>query len=173
MKRQEIEPLLPEVFQRTVRPGSALFALLETMAELHQPAEDVLSRLDSVFDPRRTPDRFVPFLAAWADLTRILPVTTGLGCLRQLIAVAAELSQRRGTARGLILFLETATSIHGFEVDERVPGPRGQPRPFHIRIRAPQSAAAHQALVERIIGSEKPAYLTYDLEFAGTSGGGN
>lgn len=165
MKREEIEPLLPEVLQRTVRPGSALFGLLETMAAMQQPAEDVLQRLDSIFDPRRSPDRFVPFLAAWVDLARILPVTTGVDRLRQLLGVAAELAQRRGTARGLILFLETATGMRGFTLEEHVSGPQGQPRPFHVRVRAPLSAEGHRALVERIIESEKPAYLTYELEF--------
>ena len=38
--------------------------------------------------------------------------------LRELIAAAAQLSQWRGTAQGLQRFLETATGIEGFELDE-------------------------------------------------------
>ena len=164
MKREEIELLLPEVFQRTVHPGSPIFALVEAMEALHQPAEDALARLESFFDPRRTPPAFVPYLAKWVDFARILPVTSGAACLRELIAASAELSQWRGTSRGLVLFLETATGVSGFQIDEQVLGTDGLPRPYHIRIVAPRLAAAHRALMERIIDSEKPAYVTYDLD---------
>ena len=63
-----------------------------------------MQRLDAFFDPRRTPDRFVPFLAAWLDLGRVLPVTTGLSPLRELVAEAAAIAQAKGTARGLCGF---------------------------------------------------------------------
>ncbi len=165
MTKEEIELLFPEVFQRTFRPGSPLLALVEAMVALQQPAEHSLRNLVSVFDPRRCPDSFVPFLATWADLTPIMPVTTGVGYLRQLIAKASELAQLRGTARGLLLFLETATGVTGFELQEQVPAPPEQPKPFHIRICAPAATATHRALIERIIDSEKPAHLTYELDF--------
>ena len=165
MKREEIERLLPGIFQRTVLPGTPMFALLEAMEALHQPAEDALQRIDAIFDPRRTPDPFVPYLATWVDLARILPVTTELSCLRGLIGVAAELARKRGTAGGLILFLEVATGTRGFEVDEDLRTPDGARRPFHVQIRAPQTTAPHRALIERIIDSEKPVHVTYDLIF--------
>jgi len=164
MKSAEILRLLPGVFQRTARPGSPLAALLSVMEVLHAPSEQVLENLDALFDPRRAPDRFVPFLARWVDLD--LPVTTGLGRLRELAAAGVELSRWRGTARGLLLFLSTATGRKDFEVDERVPGPNGLPRPFHIRVLAPAELAAHRPMLERIIELEKPAYVTYELHFA-------
>jgi phage tail-like protein len=163
MKSAEILRLLPGVFQRTAREGSPLAALLGVMEALHAPSEQVLENLDALFDPRRAPDRFVPFLARWVDLD--LPVTTGLGRLRELAAAGVELSRWRGTARGLLLFLSTATGRKDFEVDERVPGPNGLPRPFHIRVRAPEELAAHRPMLERIIELEKPAYVTYELHF--------
>ena len=172
MHREEIEQLLPGVFQRSARPGSALVALLDGMAAFHQPIEDVLQRLDAFFDPRRTPDRFVPFLAAWLDLGRVLPVTTGLSPLRELVAEAAAIAQTKGTARGLVRFLETAVGVAGFVIHEEVLDTAGRPRPFHVRIVAPAAAVPHRALVERIIESEKPAHVTYDLEFAGTGADG-
>ena len=170
MKREEIELLLPEVIQRAIRPGGPAFALLEVMESLHQPAEDALERLDAIFDSRRTPPGFVPYMARWVDLSRILPVTTGVDCLRELIAAAAELCQWRGTSRGLILFLETATGVAGFGIDEQLTRSDGRPRPFHVRVRAPQSTAPHRALIERIIDAEKPAYVTYDLDFEPAEG---
>lgn len=163
MRSPEIRRLLPGVFQRTAQPASPLAALLEAMEVLHAPSEGVLSRLESHFDPRRAPDRFVPFLARWVGMD--LPVTTGLGRLRELVAAAVDISRWRGTARGLRLFLTTATGRTDFEVDESVPGPDGLPRPFHIRVRAPAEVEAHRLLLERIIEREKPAYVTYELHF--------
>src|SRR5262245_21705352 len=128
MKRSEIEQLLPQIFQRTVMPGATLFDLLELMQNLHQDAEDLLVSLDNTSNPRRAPDDFVPYLAGWVDLDRLferastkaiagLParaLSTGLGRLRELTANAAGLSKWRGTASGLLRFLEIATGDQRF-----------------------------------------------------------
>jgi phage tail-like protein len=182
MKRTEIERLLPGVFQRTLRPGNPLSAILDVMEGLHAPSEGQLESLDAVFDPRRTPDKFVSFLARWLDLERLfdkpargqpqtsaLPIPTGLGRLRELTAAAAHLSQWRGTAHGLLLFLRTATGHPGFAVEEQVEGVDDKTRPFHIRVRAPGEMFPYRGLIQRIIELEKPAYVTYELLFeAGT-----
>lgn len=171
---------MPQVFRQTMRPGRPLNALLEVMELLHAPAEDVLAHLETYFNAYSTPDIFVPYLASWVDLDRFYPfysaqplalqrtmdpISTGTGQLRELIAAAAYLSQWRGTAKGLKLFLETATGINGFELVENVADANGNPRPFHIRILAPQDAEPHIALIERIVEQEKPAYVSYELEF--------
>src|SRR5947207_305395 len=134
MKRTDIEQLLPGVFQRTVQQGTPLLALLEVMEVLQAADEAVLAQLDAFFDPYRTPDAFVPFLAGWVDLEQLLlevpeeftavipPLPSGIGRLRELVATATFLAQWRGTAKGLLRFLETATGIQGFAIDEQVPG---------------------------------------------------
>lgn len=190
MKRTEISTLLPGVFQRTLRaapaPGTAasaasasggpLDALLEVMEMLHAPSEAALADLAQTFDPRRTRDEFVPFLARWVDLDRIFeqgdllgrsgraraPISTGLGRLRELTARAAWLSKWRGTLPGLRRFLQIATGEKQFEIRENVDG-EGRTRLFHFTVAAPKSLTPHRALLERIIESEKPAYTTYDL----------
>ncbi len=180
MKRREIEGLLPWVIRRTASPGSPLAALLAVMEDLHAPAELVLDRLDVAFDPRRTPDELVPFLARWVDLERLLEdaaerlaadpgrplLPSGLGRLRELIAAAAGLSQQRGTGPGLLRFLTTATGCSGFRLEEQPPGLDGRPLPFHLRVVAPAEALPYQALVERIVALEKPAYVTFEIAFA-------
>jgi phage tail-like protein len=163
MKRNEIARLLPGVFQRTLEEGGPLASLLDVMEALHAPSEAALAELPSLFDPLRAPERFVPFLARWVDLG--VPVTTGLGRMRALVSAAVELSRWRGTARGLLLFLRTATGREDFVIEERVPGSGGRPRPFHLRVRAPAALAPHQPMVEAIIEREKPAYVTYELLF--------
>ena len=178
MKRTEIEQLLPGIFRRTICRGNPLYALLEVMEALHAPSEAVLERLEMYLDPYRTPDHFVPYLACWLDLGRLLAdadrglqesttpsFASGLGRLRELIAAAAYLSKWRGTRKGLQRFLETATGLAGFAIDEQVPDEDGRPKPFHILVRAPAAAEQYRGLVERVIEMEKPAYVTYALEF--------
>lgn len=182
MNRTDIGRMLPEVFQRTLAEGTPLDALLQVMEDLHAPSEDVLMELDGYFDPRRTPDAFVPFLARWVDLERVLlqaaphyygpapmdsPIQSGLGRLRELVASAAYLSMWRGTVTGILRFLEVATGIGGYTVEEQFSG-----RPFHVRFIGPAEAEPFAAMLTRIIEMEKPAYVTFELAFAGDGKGG-
>ena len=178
MKQNEIKHLLPGILQRSAREGNPLSAILAVMEALHAPSEEKLRALDANFDPRRAPESFVQFLARWVDLDRIAEkprasraevrsttLPTGIGRLRELIAMAAYLSQWRGTSKGLLLFLETATGVRGFEIGERVSAGEGQPKPFHFRLRVPSEALPVRALVERIVESEKPAYVTCEIAY--------
>ncbi|HLM01608.1 MAG TPA: phage tail protein [Pyrinomonadaceae bacterium] len=204
MKQEKIKSFLPAVFQRTVpdtKNGAELTvknplaALLDVMEKLHEPAEQILENVERFFDPRRTPDAFVPFLAHWVNLDRIFPATEEIdlnsplmpkiGHLRELAASATYLAQWRGTKKGLLLFLQTATGVKNFEIDERVKDSgeerarrtnfleAGQQaadtetriRPFHLKIRAPEEIRGQEALIRRIIESEKPVHMTYELEF--------
>ena len=152
-------------------------ATLDVMEAMHAPSEAVLDNLDATFDPYRTPDDFVAYLATWVDLEALLDIprgatssasaslSTGVARLRELTAAAMTLSQWRGTRKGLQLLLETATGLTGFEIDEHVIGADGGARPFHIRVTAPGQLVKHRTLVERIIELDKPAYVTYELEF--------
>ena len=181
MKRNAIRHLLPVVFQRTIKPHTPLSAILRVMEKLQEPSEQILENISAAFDPHRTPDRFVPVLARWVDLewlfedeggggaaaeARSLSFSPGLGRLRELVAAATYLAHWRGTAKGLLLFLETATGTAGFTIDEQVIGADGKPQPYHILVRAPDSTEVHRPLIERIIEFEKPAYVTYELQFA-------
>jgi phage tail-like protein len=176
MKQSEIKRLLPAVIGRTARKGNPLHTLLGVMEMLHDPSERVLDNLDSYFDPLRAPDAFIPYLAGWVDLDRLLvanaaelrekappPFPTGVGRLRELVASAAFLAKWRGTATGLLRSLEIATGIQGFSVEENPLGPDRLAQPFHIRVHMPSEAARYEVIIRRIIEMEKPAYVTYDL----------
>lgn len=181
MKRADIELLLPEIFRRTLPPvrtgTNPLDSFLDVMELLHAPDETVLAALETYFDPYRAPEMFVNYLAGWVDLDRLwienpqeftaktLPAfPSGVGRLRELVAAAAFLSRWRGTHQGLLRFLEVATGVTGFEIDEHVLDEDGQPIPFHIRVRVPEVAASYRVLIERIIMKEKPAYVTFELQ---------
>jgi len=170
--------MLPRVLQRGAGPHGPLDAILTAMEQLHVRSEEELAALDATLDSRRTVDAFVPYLASWVDLERLFeessvavdgrstdecPISTGMLRLRAIVGAASWLSQRRGTAQGLVRFLQTATGLQEFSVDESVPGDDGLPRPFHIRVRGPETARPHEPLLHRIIRSERPAYVTYEL----------
>jgi phage tail-like protein len=187
MRRPEIERLLPKVFQLALHPDQTwalapdtrLGAVLDAMESLHQPIEDILDSLAEYVDPRRAKEPFVPYLAGWVDLDWLVSPTpdelegggaaipsTGLGHLRELVAHAAQLARWRGTSRGLLSFIETATGLHGFTIDEAALDDQKRPMPFHIVVNGPAEAAPFQPLIERIVRSEKPAYVTHELRFA-------
>jgi phage tail-like protein len=173
-----IEALLPAFMQRGAEANPELRALLASVAGLLAPMEQSFATLDVHFDPRRTDERFVPFLAAWVDLRRVFEVSSELnasgqqqpssvgvigGSLRELAAEAAFLSQWRGTERGLVRFLELATGSRGFVVDSRPRDAEGRLRPFHVVIEAPHSAQVWRGLVEKIVAMEKPAHVTAEI----------
>lgn len=177
MKRSEIEKFLPGIVQTTLPPGESenlLTMFLGLMELLHEPSEAIMEQLDIYFDPYRTP--FPIYLSSWLSLEtlwidrpqdfvdRPFPeFPTGEGRLRELIAGVIDISKWRGTRRGMLLYLETATGIRGYDIDETVTGPDGRVIPFHIKVTMPPRAIAYRALVERIVVSEKPAYVTYEL----------
>jgi phage tail-like protein len=167
----EIAALLPAVIARTRSggaPGDVLSALLMAMSAMHQPCEEVLGRVPSLFDPQVTEDGMVGFLAGWADLDRFAradhdgtpTLPSGLGHLRQLVAVSAELARSRGTKAGLQRFLEVATGVGGFVVRDRSDGVGAA---FHLVVELPPDAEPFRDLVREIVDAERPVHLTYEL----------
>lgn len=172
MKAEDVAQLLPWVVQRTNRNGNPLSVLLEVIEELQEPSEDILANVDRFIDPYRTRDRFVPYLASWVGLEHLMEAgedetgpqfAPGNGQLRELIASSAFLFRWRGTRIGLLRFLETATGVTGFVVEENPIGSDNRALPFHVRVEVPAAASEYESLITRIIESEKPAYVTYEL----------
>lgn len=169
MKRPDLDRLLPEVMQRAAQPGQPLAAALDVMEALVTPVEDALAGVDAVLSPYRAPDAFLPWLAGWLDLDGLLrpgPLETryapGLSQLRLLIARTMPLNFMRGTARGLIGVLEAATGVSGFHVQENVTA-GGEPRAFHLLVRAPPDSARYAELVRHLVELEKPVALTHEV----------
>ena len=72
MNREQLEKLLPAIFQRTCTEGSPLAAILDTMVELLEPVYALLKKSELYFSAQHAPLEFVPFLAAWVDLEVLL-----------------------------------------------------------------------------------------------------
>ena len=186
MKQEAIVERLPDVFKQAAtseHKRNPLPALLGVMEELHARDEEILSDFGRYVDPRRTPDEFVPYLAAWVDYAWLLldppdnpyadvirPFAGGLGRLRELIAWAASESKWRGTRDGLVRLLERATGVEGYRVEESVTDDLKRPLPFQVRVIVPREAERYFELVERIVEHEKPAHVvaTAELEQAGS-----
>lgn len=165
MHRDAIVRLLPLAYQRAAEPGSVLGALVEVMSELHAPDEALLESVDALFAPYQTTDRLVGFLAGWVAIDHVLPPPGPSadplgrippGRLRNLVASGSVLAQLRGTSAGLRMFLEIATGVRGFGIDEP------PERRFHFVVRVPAGAAGQLELVRRIVSAEKPAATTWD-----------
>lgn len=150
---------------------SALDTFIQLMEKMHEPTEHLLENLERVFDPRQSPEQFLPMLSHWMNLLglfkpdkagaerslwkeRTLP--TEAGHLRELIATSVELSHWRGTKYGLQQVLKTATGIGDFSIDEG-------PEPFHLRVGVPVVAQKYWELIERIVAQEKPAHVTAEI----------
>lgn len=168
MAEDSLLRLVPEVFQRCVPDSPALWALSAVADDLHAPVLEVLEAIDRVVDPFRAPDVLVPYLSRWVDLDWLTlpdaagPVpgnSTGVPIARQrdLIANAADLSARRGTAAGLQRFLELATGVEGFEIEDG-------PGAFHLLVRVPAAASEQIPVIRRIVRGVKPAHVTDDVE---------
>ncbi len=170
MEAERIQRLLPEIYQTTLAATpNVLGAFLNVMERLHNQDEAVLAHLEAYFDPNQTLDAWLPFLASWVDLDRFLNSSAqfpgGPARLRALILAAVRLSQERGTRGGLCAFLETATGLSGFDIDE------APDRPYHIIVSSPppdetlpeMSQPQYRAWLSDLIRSEKPAYVTFEL----------
>ena len=182
MERQRIARLLPEIFQRTLpepwweesptgeqTTRSVLGAFLNVMETLQAPVEWTLAHLDAFFDPRITPEGWLPTLAMFLDLDRFLgpdgSFPGGPDGLRRLILAAVSLSKERGTQSGLRNFLETATGITGIEIKDHTD------RPYHIVVLCPEpdpqvagmTSEQLSSWLEILVAAEKPAYVTCDV----------
>lgn len=175
MQADQVVNLLPEIYRRTLRQDGALRALLDAMDQLQSPSEYAVANFPEYLNPRTTPDDFVPLLMRWMDLDHLFAsrirrpdlsaddvMPTGLGRLRELVANAAVLSDKRGTAEGLALFLKIATGIHDFVIEEHLTA-TGEQRPFHLCVAGPSEAEQYRILIEDIIRSERPAHLTFEF----------
>jgi len=180
MQRDRIARLLPEIYQAALQPGSVLDAILQVMEAQHETAEAALAGLDATFDPRRADDAFVVMLATWVALGPLVepPDMSGDGRrqrmmiapanLRELTARAAELARARGTSASLITFLELATGVSGFAIDDDPRDAAGRPLPFAATLRVPAEASSFRDLIETIVAREKPAFTRVEIVFAGS-----
>ncbi len=173
MEQERILRYLPENYQLAAADRRGVMrALLAVMDGMHAPADRVLRSLDTYVDPNRAPDAFVLMQASWLGLERYFDWTggspgvgeahyaAGIDQLRLLIARFPELVRSRGTNQSLTRFLEVATGVSGFEVEDGME----VGHPFHIVVHVPAAAAPLDDLVRRIVAGERPAHATWEIQ---------
>jgi len=178
MTETQIEKILPGVIQRSLATSPILQSILSVMLSMRNPIERELNTIEKNFDPLQCPEASLPFLSSWAGLERIFdprslealnkneyqqPIASGSGHLRELLRSTKELSQWRGTNKGLVIFLEMATGIKGYSIQENILDENGQIMSFHFNLSIPLEAQPLLDLIKRITESEKPAYVTYEI----------
>ncbi len=127
------------------------------------PIEQTVDNFDLYLDPGTTPNAFLEELAYWLGLS--LDEKWPEEKRRAVVAEAAELHRRRGTAWSLSRQLEIYTGVAP-EITES----KKKAHHFEISLSLPRGSHVHQEAVERIIRANKPAHTSYDLEI--TRGGG-
>lgn len=157
---------LPEVFRVAVDASPPLAALVAAADGMQAPVTAILDTLDRIVDPARTPEQLIAYLSSWVDLDWLTvpdaqivsrpALAGGSAPLRDLILESADLAARRGTPAGLVRFLELATGVRGYRVED-VPGQ------FHVLVHLPAAAVSQEATVTRIVRALKPAHVTAEV----------
>lgn len=164
MARASLRDALPQVFVSGADTGP-LAAVIAAADGMQQPVSDLLDHLENWFDPMRAPDPMVCYLASWVDLDWLtLPESPtrarstlpgGTAPLRDLLVASADLAARRGTAGGIVRFLELATRRTGYTVEDA--------GGFHLRVHLPPGAEPLAETVARIVAATKPAHITSEV----------
>ncbi len=178
LEKNFVTDLLPAILRRDAGPEQILSHVLHVMHDYHGHIEQGRAILPAHFNPYTCPEHFIPLLIRMLDLDRIFSQTQAvsadpkqhrsscpIGRLRNVIAVAMHCSHWRGTSRGLRLMLQSATGAQDFTIIENSATATGAARAFHILVEAPANVVMHENLIQRIISSEKPAYVTAELIF--------
>lgn len=180
MKPEVIARLLPAVYQRAMPDASAdsadsvFFAALSVMEAMHESTEAFLADRERFIDPLRAEPRFVAAVGRWLGLGDYLDASDGpavpVAEIRELTRRAAFLARSRGTAESIITICELVTGLKGFTIEENVHGEDGRRIPYHVRLVAPAEARGRRRALERIVASEKPCFVTAEIEFRGLVG---
>lgn len=204
---QDPEPGLPLPKNRTVRVEVALPSWLRNLPGIYQDTDEehadfvrrflavqqhVALQLDEkleaihrYFDPRETPEGFLPWLGGWVAMA--LHEGWSEHRRREIIARAAEMYLIRGTCKGLKmaleLFAETQAEIveftwpyAGFVIGQHaiighqstIARPVFTTQCFVVDLPWSREDVSREKLrtIHAVIGSEKPAHAHYALRFA-------
>jgi len=171
---------LPSLYTRDELMGRFLMLFESFLAPISQQIRQV----PYYFDPAVTPADMLPWLASWLDLT--LDPEWPEAQRRALLKAARRLYQKRGTAKGLLEYLEIYTGgqvqIIEHRADNFVLGSRAglgdsialgrdnRPHTFTVIVRLPTHVLGDSSnegywrqRISSIIDREKPVHTTYTL----------
>lgn len=149
----------------------AFEALLTGLGDSKRPGlEETVGQLHRYFDPQKTDEEFLPWLASWVALS--LRADWDAQTKRRFIQEILPLYQKRGTQAGLQRMLEIFTGDYEGQKNNVVIYDDFQ-RPAHFFQVKLRLAEANPLLLKRkqqvattIIEQEKPAHTFYALQIA-------
>ena len=185
--------LLPSVFSEKPSPGEEpflgrfLLAFEQVLTGLaggepvpEKGLEETIAGIATLFDPRRTSEEFLPWLASWVALGLRADWTPAQK--RDFLAKIVPLYRRRGTADNLAELLKIYTGlipvITGVDdtelqvgvhstigVDTQIGG--GPPHQFRVTVTLPeadpQTLQRQRQIASALIELQKPAHTAYEL----------
>ena len=171
MRADRIALLLPEVYRRTIVEGTPLADCSGSWRTCTPPSRRCSRDLPRYFDPQRTPDRFVPFLAHWVDLDRWLDEAPATSTAAPADCGRSSPGRRGSPGRGAPRAVSSMpwSGRSGLRAcASRRPPTRPRPAPpvphgHHLSRRG----RGLERLARRIVEQEKPAHVTADVRFEG------
>jgi phage tail-like protein len=159
---------LPAIFHQDPFVGRFLLAfetVLSGPGAAGQPGlEEMVGRLADHFDPRTTPEEFLPWLASWVALS--LRADWDTATKRDFIQEIVPLYRLRGTQAGLQRMLEIYTR-ESVTIDDTFDDP---PHFFQVKLTLsdadPDRLRRKQEIARAIVDQEKPAHTFYALRVA-------
>jgi phage tail-like protein len=158
-----------------------LTGLAKKEGEPAEGLEEIISAIDKLFDPARTREDFLTWLAGWVALGLRADWTEAQK--RNFLSRIVPLYQRRGTRENLAELLSIYTGLtpvitdaedvdfqigahSSIGVDTHIGG--GIPHFFHVRVTLPQADPAvlkrQYQIARALIDMQKPAHTDYKLE---------
>src|SRR4051812_14409580 len=176
---------LPGIYQDSDEENADfLQRFLLVTQHLTSGIEERLQFLHEFFDPRKTPEKFLPWLASWLAMPLLEGWTEEKR--REIIQRTPELYRKRGTAEGLKLalrlFADVKAEIHEGEwpypglvigrsstigQDTVLSPPVFVSQCFTVELPDEQDAVSRERLrtVQALVETEKPAHASYALVF--------
>lgn len=151
---QQLIKYLPAIYQTDF--VSRFLGLFESILT---PIQWNVDNFDMFLDPGTTPIGFMPWLAAWYEIS--FDVTWTESQRRALLKEAHAIYARRGTRWALTRLIEIYTGAQPEIIEFSDPKD-----PFTFTIRLPlRERDVNRQLLEQLIDSNKPGHASYVLEF--------
>jgi phage tail-like protein len=176
---------LPGIYQDTDEEHADFMKrFLSLQQHVALQIDEKLESIHSYFDPRETPEGFLPWLAGW--LAMGLHEGWSEKRRREIILRAVEIYLMRGTAKGLKLalelFAETLAEIEEFtwpypgfvvghnaviDIQSTIARPVFQTQCFVVHLPVAKDRISREKLrtVHAVVEAEKPAHAYYALKF--------
>jgi phage tail-like protein len=177
---------LPGIYQDTDEEhADFLKRFLAIQQHMALQIDEKLESIHSFFDPRETPEGFLPWLGSWVAMG--LHEGWNVERRREVIFRAAEMYKLRGTAKGLklalALFAEVDIEIEEFRwpypgfvigkhskinlAESTISRPVFETQCFIVKVPVRKSEVSREKLrtIQAVVETEKPAHAHYALEF--------